>query len=133
MLTWRVQKKEKSLTILFFPNGTIQCVGNTCDDDVRYMHMELCDVLQLQLPDWEMKSMTVLCMLNKTCNFRHLSSNKHVTYEVEIFPAAQMTFWHNVHVHVFHNGKMIITGIKDISHVSNIVHDVLDYLNKQNV
>ena len=131
MLTWRVQK-EKALTLLFFPNGTIQCVGNSCDSDVQQMHIELCKVLNCEVPEWEVKSMTVLCILNNSCDFRYLSSNKNVTYEIELFPAVQMNFWKNIHVHAFHNGKLIITGITNVDEVMNVVNDVIAYLNSIN-
>ena len=121
------------MTILFFPNGTIQCVGNSSDTDAEQVHAELCEVLHLKLPMWEVKSITVVCILNRTCDFRRLCSNQNVTYEVELFPAAQMSLWRNVHVHLFHNGKMIITGITDVSQVSLVVNDVVTYFNKLNV
>lgn len=132
MLTWRVRIKDKSLTILFFPNGTIQCVGNSTESDVQILHMELCKVLAVNLPVWTVKSMTVLCVSNEPCDFRHLSSNKSVTYEIELFPAAQFALWQNIHVHAFHNGKFIITGITSLCEVPKIVNHVVHYLKSNN-
>lgn len=129
MLTWRVKKKEKVLTLLFFPNGTIQCVGNSSDMDTTELHHELCEVLECNLPLWEVKSMTVLCILNTSYDFNSLFSNQNVTYEVELFPAVQMSFWQNVHVHAFHNGKLVITGITSPSYIPRIVMDVYNFFN----
>ena len=112
------------MTILFFPNGTVQCVGQ-CDDNVLdSVHSILESVLQQHLPKWQVRTMTVLCELKHTFDFRHLTSSSKVTYEVELFPAAQLTLWKTYHVHVFHNGKMIITGLKDLSCLPQIVEDV---------
>ena len=129
MLTWRVKKKEKSLTILFFPNGTIQCVGNSSDEALQDVHSDLSLVLQSVPSSWEVKSMTVLCILKSSCDFRNLHSNKNVTYEIELFPAVQMSFWQSIHVHVFHNGKLVITGIRNLCSIPKIVNEVFTYLN----
>ena len=130
MLTWRVKVKEKSLTILFFPNGTIQCVGNSDESDVENLHVKLCKVLHIDfLPPWKVKSMTVLCSLCESYDLRFLASNKSVTYEVELFPAAQFALWKHIHVHAFHNGKLIITGITTVRQVYKVVNDVVEYLN----
>ena len=132
MLTWRVKLVEKTLTILFFPNGTIQCVGNSSDSDVELLRKELNKVLHHHLPEWKVKSMTVFYILDKPYSFHGLFSNKNVTYEIELFPAVQMNFWKNIHVHAFHNGKLIITGITNLCQVPEVVHDVVAYLNSNN-
>lgn len=118
------------MTILFFPNGTIQCVGSCNDEDVNHMHSVLEDLLKTSLPKWDVKTMTVLCEFKHRYDFRNVSSSAHVTYEVEIFPAAQMTIWNPYHVHVFHNGKIVITGIKDMSTVQTIIGDLKNYVIK---
>ena len=123
-------KKRKPLSILFFPNGTIQCVGQCGDEETTAAHSALENLLSQTLPPWEIRTMTVLCELNGKLNFKNLTSSSYVTYEIELFPAAQMTVWSPYHVHVFHNGKLIITGIKDISCVYTIVCDLKRYLNK---
>ena len=128
MLTWRMLKKGKLLSILFFPNGTIQCVGCCDDSAISDIHSKLEAILNQRLPSWSVLTMTVLCELKHSYDFRLLSSSKSITYEVELFPAAQMTLWSPYHVHVFHNGKLVITGIKDISCVPTIVNDIKNYL-----
>jgi len=112
------------VTILFFPNGTIQCVGGFTDGDLPYLHSTLENLLSDSLSEWEVKTMTVLCELNYHYDFRKVTSSNNLTYEVELFPAAQMTNWHPYHVHVFHNGKIVITGIKDINDVPPILCDL---------
>ena len=128
MLTWRVKRKEKLLTVLFFPNGTIQCVGNSNEMDSLQVHGDLCELLQYDLPLWKVKSMTALCILNRACDLRLLHSNKYMCYEIELFPAVQFSLWKNVHVHAFHNGKLIITGITCLSVVPEIVDEVVSHV-----
>jgi len=118
------------MTVLFFPNGTVQCVGCFDDCDLNYLHSVLEILLRDKLPNWKVKTMTVLCELNYRYDFRKVSSTSNLTYEVELFPAAQMTNWHPYHVHVFHNGKVVITGIKDLKVVSQIISDLKNYFVK---
>ena len=42
------------------------------------------------------------------------SSDATVFYEAELFPAALIRKWAPAHVAVFHNGRVIITGVKNI-------------------
>ena len=121
-------KKGKLLSILFFPNGTIQCVGSCDDGATADIHLRLEIILNQSLPPWTILTMTVLCDLKHSYDFRQLSSSSDITYEVELFPAAQMTNWSPYHVHVFHNGKIVITGVKDLDCVPSIVSDIKRYL-----
>ena len=128
MLTWRRLKKEKLLTILFFPNGTIQCVGSCEDNLTSEVHSDLENLLGHRLAAWSVRTMTVLCDLQTKFDFRKLNSSKLVTYEIDLFPAAQVTAWSPYHVHIFHNGKIIITGVKDLSCVADILKDIKRYM-----
>ena len=125
-------RKEKLLTILFFPNGTIQCIGSCDDASTTEVHSILQELLNQHLPEWKVQTMTVLCELNFSYNFKNLTSSKEVTYEIDLFPAAQMTLCSPYHIHVFHNGKVIITGIKDISCVPNILSDIKRHIRVSN-
>lgn len=57
------------------------------------------------------------------------SSDKNVFYETELFPALLMRNWAPVHVHVFHNGKVLLTGVKTLSHAHHILHELKHELN----
>lgn len=128
MLTWRMLKKEKLLTILFFPNGTIQCIGSCEDELTTKVHEYLQNLLNQNLPPWDVRTMTVLCEVNFPCNLRNITSSKEITYEIDLFPAAQMTICSPYHIHVFHNGKVVITGIKDMSCIPKIMNDIKCHL-----
>ena len=49
-------------------------------------------------------------------------------YEIDLFPAALIRKWHPAHVAVFHNGQVIITGVKTMEQVNNIVQDLTSFL-----
>ena len=54
-------------------------------------------------------------------------SDNDIFYETEIFPAALIRKWEPAHVAVFHNGKVVITGVKSISHCYSILHALHEY------
>ena len=57
-----------------------------------------------------------------------LWSSDTVFYETELFPAALIRKWHPAHVAVFHNGKVIVTGLKTLSAFYNVMKSLLDFL-----
>ena len=48
----------------------------------------------------------------RPCLSKIAHSNASLFYEVELFPAALITRWKPAHVALFHNGHVIVTGIK---------------------
>ena len=61
-----------------------------------------------------------------------MQSNANLMYEIEPFPAALISKWHPAHVAVFHNGKVIITGVKTVDSCKEIISLLLSYLNDLN-
>ena len=55
-------------------------------------------------------------------------SNNNVFYETELFPAALIQKWSPAHVAVFHNGKVIVTGIKTLDAFYDIMYALLQFL-----
>ena len=52
-------------------------------------------------------------------------------YEPELFPAALISHWLPVHVAIFHNGKVIITGLKSEKQIEPILQSLIDYVHSQ--
>ena len=52
-------------------------------------------------------------------------------YEVEIFPAALIRKWEPMHVALFHNGKMIVTGVKDVNVLNDIFNSVMKFVTEK--
>ena len=58
-------------------------------------------------------------------------SNQDVTYEVELFPAALIRKWSPAHVALFHNGKMIVTGVRHVDVLKEIFDYTLSFISEQ--
>ena len=48
----------------------------------------------------------------KPCLLKIRHCDAHVFYDVELFPAALITYWKPAHVPLFHNGHIVVTAIK---------------------
>lgn len=55
-------------------------------------------------------------------------SNSCLTFEPEIFPALLIDFLHPIHVAAFHNGKVILTGLKSESHIPIVIEKLIHFL-----
>lgn len=67
--------------------------------------------------------------LSESITFAHITcSNHELCYEPELFPALFINRWLPVHVAIFHNGKVIITGLKSETQVSPMLDSITDYL-----
>ena len=55
-------------------------------------------------------------------------SNAHVFYEIELFPAVLIRSWEPAHVALFHNGHVIVTGIKSREEGYHVLHLLLQML-----
>jgi len=55
-------------------------------------------------------------------------SNSQIMYEAELFPAALIQKWKPVHIAVFHNGKVIFTGLKSLVQFHSIFSELKLYL-----
>ena len=128
MLLMRMKTNGRNLQI--FRGGKVQILGHISDEEAEEMRrefitrlkklkkMENCRVTNLTLAN-----LVVNLQLPSKINLKNIShSNRDLSYEVELFPAALIRKWHPAHVAVFHNGKMIVTGIKSL----NVVNDIYD-------
>ena len=64
----------------------------------------------------------------EVCLRKILQSDSKVMYEAELFPAALISMWHPAHVAVFHNGQVVITGVKSTNEAKEIVKLLCQYL-----
>lgn len=74
-------------------------------------------------------NLVISTQLSEHVTFTNIhSSNQHLCYEPELFPAALLSQWHPVHVAIFHNGKVIITGLKSEKQIDNILDCLIHYV-----
>ena len=55
-------------------------------------------------------------------------SNFNVNFELELFPAALLDMWNPVHIALFRNGQVVITGVKSIEKANEIVTLLSQYI-----
>ena len=118
MLTCRI---EPGITLQVFPRGSVQLLGgNVLNNHMRIYRDVLLPLFNGHLTLPIIETMTVVCYSGRSFNFSSIMTNAHVMYEVELFPALQVSLWKPVHMTVFHNGKIILTGIKDLRQVQKM-------------
>jgi len=92
--------------VQLFRRGTVQILGHLTQHEAESMRSELLHRLQII-----------------TTN-----SNANLFYEIELFPAALIRKWYPAHIAVFHNGKVILTGVKTVDACKEIFSHLLSYL-----
>lgn len=76
--------------------------------------------------------MVISAQLSEQLTFANIhTSNHHLCYEPELFPAALLSQWLPVHIAIFHNGKVIITGLKSEKEAEDILISLIDYVYTQ--
>lgn len=75
-----------------------------------------------------MKNMVVSAKLTLTHSLNKIPSNKDISYNIELFPAALIHRWRPAHVALFHNGSAIITGIKSLEQAEKIICELNTYV-----
>ena len=126
---WYCQHLSRRITILFFPNRTIQFLGSITDNDVFHLYGHCCYLFKQRLPYPRVKTMTIVypLMKRRLNNLHHVFNQSHAQciYETELFPGVQLTYWSPLHVILFHTGKVTISGVKSFCQVDTIIHDLM--------
>ena len=130
MVLMKMTSTQRNVQV--FRGGKVQILGAVSDAEAESMRqeferklkrikkMESCQVSSLTI-----KNMVVSLKLKLPVNLRKIvCSNEVLSYEVELFPAALIRKWHPIHVALFHNGKMIVTGVRSLSTLNDIVNSV---------
>lgn len=74
-------------------------------------------------------NLVISTQLSDHVTFSNIHSSGHdLCYEPELFPAALISHWLPVHVAIFHNGKVIITGLKSETQINPILQSLIDYV-----
>ena len=118
--------------VQLFRRGTVQILGRLTHDEAEEMRLDLLHRLQIvtSIP-LVISNIVISAQLNKNPCLRKLAhSNNHIFYEIELFPAALIRKWRPAHVAVFHNGKVIVTGVKSMSECETIFSQLLSYLHE---
>ena len=139
MLVMRMKTNKRNLQI--FRGGKVQILGHIPDEEAEEMRhefvwrlkrlkkMENCQVTTLTIVN-----LVVSLQLPSNVNLKNISHSNHdLSYEVELFPAALIRKWRPAHVAVFHNGKMIVTGLKSVNAVDDIYNSVKTFFSEKHL
>lgn len=130
----RRRRRQQHVTILFFPNRTIQFIGSYLTNNnvyTLYQHIQqlfsTSSPFSFLIPFPCLKTMTVVYQLHQSINLCNIftASNSYCTYETELFPGAQLSFWSPLHVILFHTGSVTISGVQSFSQIDTIIHDLM--------
>lgn len=61
------------------------------------------------------------------------ASNHTLCYEPELFPAILISCWLPVHVTLFYNSKVVITGLKSEKQADIVLDRLINYVHTQNI
>lgn len=115
---------------LVFSNGTIQCQGKAANlkEGIRRVRRYVRVLQKLGWPIMfnRVRILTVsgFHILSGPVDFNRLVKERRLIYEPELFPTANLTV-DGITFSCFHNGKVVITGIKRTSDVNRVVHPTL--------
>ena len=136
MLLMKMSSNDRNLQM--FRGGKVQILGALSNEEAENMRQEF-EVRLKKIKQMENCHVSNLTITNLVASLqfpspvylRNLSHSNHdMSYEVEIFPAALIRKWHPAHVAIFHNGKMIVTGIKSVDMLETICEKISNYISQ---
>ena len=134
MLVMKMITNQRNVQI--FRGGKVQILGAIANEEAENMRREFVERLK-RLKKMENCQITNLTIANMVVSLQlpsHVSlhsithSNHDLSYEAELFPAALIRKWRPAHVAVFHNGKVIVTGVKNEEMLNDITHCMKSFL-----
>ena len=79
-------------------------------------------------------NMVISTQLSDSLSFLKIRTSSYsLCYEPELFPAALISCWLPVHVAIFHNSKVIITGLKSHEQANMILDYLIEYVRTQRI
>ena len=129
MLLLRMSNGHK---VQLFRGGAIQIFGPRRQREVELMCREVLRLLRIRtIPPLVILNIVICAQLTKKKLCLRKMNDSHVFYETEIFPAALIDKWEPAHVALFHNGKIVITGIKTVETCYKTLTSLIDYVREK--
>ena len=127
--------------IQIFRGGCIQILGGISNQEAESMRAELierssqrneaCRMLHNIAKTNQLTIVNIVLHIDlqrDLCLKRIRQSDNSLFYEIEIFPAALIRKWEPAHVALFHNGNIIITGVKSVKKCKSVLTSLEKYL-----
>ena len=137
MMVMKMCSNQRNLQI--FRGGKVQILGAIAIEEVENMRQEFVEKLKrlkkmesCQVTKLTTTNMVVSLQLPSHVNLHNITHSNHdLSYEAELFPAALIREWRPAHVAVFHNGKVIVTGVKNEEMLNDITHCINSFLQRK--
>lgn len=122
--------------VQIFRKGTVQILGPMSEDILMMMRVECLEKLQKLMPRFQLSAMKTVNLVFKatlpsTVKWNAKLSDAETFYEVEIFPATLIRKWYPAHVHVFHNQKVLITGVRTFEAANHVYESLLHFVSHE--
>jgi TATA-box binding protein (TBP) (component of TFIID and TFIIIB) len=127
-LIW--QHKTIGGNCLVFSNGVINCNGKAPSiTEGRQRLRQYARRIQrlgftVRLKEIKLITISASHTLSTALNLQLLAKERHVVYEPELFPSLNFKR-EGVHFCCFHSGKVVITGVINLSQIDDVVYPVL--------
>ena len=69
----------------------------------------------------------------KLCLRKIVMSDANLFHEIELFPAALIRKWYPMHIAAFHNGKVIVTGLKSVKQFYDVMSVLITFLESTHI
>lgn len=112
--------------------GAIQILGRVRQQEAQAMRREVLQQLQIRnASPLVIVNIVIRAQLMKKKVCLRKINDTNVFYETEIFPAALIDKWKPAHVSVFHNGKLVLTGVRTVEKCYEILSSLIHFLNEK--
>ena len=136
-----VMKMTNGRNMQMFRGGKVQILGCVSDMEAENMRLEFIAKLRRintmqhsQVTKMTVSNLVISVQLKRALSLHKIdSTDTNFFHEIELFPAALIRKWHPVHIAVFHNGKVILTGLKSVEHFYDIMTTLTSFLETSNV
>lgn len=124
-----IKYQKDGITLLIFTSLKFRLMGKGC------CHIQVLKNFLHSLPWYSQigpltNSMTIVHQLPiQHINLYNLNK-KYFQVELELFPAAKLLHSGREHVNIFHTGKIIMVGVRNVNNVTPLIELLMDVINK---
>lgn len=119
-----------------FRGGKLQILGGVSDGEAESMRLAFMLKLRrintmrhCQVTNMTVSNLVISVQLKTRLLLRNIKNyDANFFHEIDLFPAALIREWHPVHIAAFHNGRIILTGLKSIAHFNEIMSTLFHFL-----
>jgi len=111
--------KEYGATLLLFSSGTVRLMGKNNHDKLLQKILSILPNTK-QVSPLQLMSHTIVHKINYSINLHLLNPYKFFSNQ-ELFPSSIYIHKSSEHVNIFASGKIVITGVKSINNVKQLL------------